>query len=102
MMRAVDAPISGELMIVWAASGPAGSMQRVEQRPGDQFAGGLQPVVREAGLQRRHRRALDPDLHVAPLARIAGVTEPVIRDAGAAGERDRGRRRSATCGACGG
>ena len=53
MIRTVDAPISGELMIVCAASGPAGVDRRVVQRPGDQLAGRLQPVLREAGLQRR-------------------------------------------------
>ena len=88
MIRAVDAPISGELMIVCAASVPAGSMRRVEERSRDQLAGRLQPVVREAGLERRHRRPFDPDLHVAPFARVPRVAAPVVRDAGAAGERD--------------
>ena len=75
-------------MIVCSASVPGGLAQRIIERPGDQLAGRLQPVLREPGLQRRDRRPLDADLHVAPLAGIPRVAAPVVGDAGAAGERD--------------
>ena len=92
MMRTVEAPISGELMIVCSASDPAGSGERVIERAGDQLARRLQPVLREPGLQRRDRRPFDPDLQIAPLAGMPRLPAPVIRDAGAAGERRSGRR----------
>ena len=60
--------------------------QREEARAADQFAGRLQPVLGEAGLQRHDARPLDLDLHVAPVLRVLGVAGPVIGDARAAGE----------------
>ena len=79
----------------------AGDRRRVEIRPGDELAGGFKPVLREAGLQRPHRRPFDPNLQVAPVLVVLRVAGPVIGDAGAAGEADAAVDRSATCDACG-
>ena len=62
--------------------------RRIEMRSGDELAGALEPVLREAGLQRPHRRPLDPDLQIAPVLVVLRVAGPVIGNAGAAGEAD--------------
>jgi hypothetical protein len=59
-----------------------------EVRPREQFAGGDEPVLREAGLLRQRRRPFDARHHVPPFGGMARLVEPVIGDAGAAGEGD--------------
>ena len=67
---------------------PGGLGQRIIERARDQLAGGLQPVLRETGLQRHDGRTLDADLQVAPLAGMPRLSAPVVGDAGASGKRD--------------
>jgi hypothetical protein len=42
----------------------------------------------KACLQRRNRRTLHANLHVPPVVLVLGVSEPLIGDAGPAGEAD--------------
>ena len=86
--RTVDAPVSGELMIVCSDNGPRLLRRGIEVRSADELGRALEPVLREAGLQRTDRRTLDPDLQIAPVLVVLRVAGPVIGDPGAAGEAD--------------
>ena len=87
--RTVDAPVSGELMIVCSASVAGRRRRRIEVRSGDQLAGAL----RASSARSRSAAAAPPgpsiaDLQIAPVLVVLRVAGPVIGDAGAAGEAD--------------
>jgi hypothetical protein len=86
MMRTADEPPSGELNTVCTGVFPHGSIA-------GKNAGPLisSPVVLsqfESRLQRYAAGAFDAHHHVAPVFRILRVAQPVIGNAGAAGESD--------------
>src|SRR6185369_1735449 len=62
---------------------------RVELVAGQDLAGGVGPVFAEDRLHLRRYRTGGPHHRVAPLLGVAGVAEPVVGDAEAAGEAHR-------------
>ncbi len=89
MILTADEPVSGELSTVWTATSPASTGGGSERSARHDLARRREPVLRKGSLQREHGRALNGYLHVPPVLRILGVTQPVVGDPRSSGERER-------------